>query len=65
MKGKVLTAPSEDLPGVVSCAKWQEAECNLVDVLIYDGSLPQLPNRLPKRPISAHNHHHQLILLSY
>jgi hypothetical protein len=65
MKGKVLTAPSKDLPGVVPCAKRQEAECNLIDVLIYDGSLPEIPYRLPERPVSAHNNHHQLILLSY
>jgi hypothetical protein len=34
-------------------------------MLIYDGSLPELPYRLPERSVSTHDHHHQLILLSY
>jgi hypothetical protein len=65
MKGTILTAPAKYLPGIVARTEWQQAECDLIDVLIYDGSLPELPYRLPERPISAHYHHHQLVLLSY
>jgi hypothetical protein len=65
MKEKVITAPAKHLPGIVPGAEWQQAECNLVDVLIYYCSLPQLSDCLAQRPIPAHYHHHQLVLLSH
>jgi hypothetical protein len=65
MKEMVVTAPAKYLPGIVPRAKWQQAERDLVYVLIYYCSLPQLSNSLTQRPVPAHYHHHQLVLLSH
>jgi hypothetical protein len=65
MKDRVITAPAKNLPSVVPSAEWQQAECDLVYVLIYYCSLPELSDRLTQRPVPAHYHHHQLVLLSH
>jgi hypothetical protein len=61
----VFTAPAKYLPGIVPRAERQQAECNLVYVLIYYCSLPELSYSLPQRSIPAHYHYHQLVLLSH
>jgi len=58
MKEMVITAPAKYLPGIVPGAEWQQAERDLVYVLIYYFSLPELSDRLPQRPIPTHYYHH-------